>query len=130
MKTHNLPLLQWLLRILSVAAILFIGSFSLDALQEGAGTGTQALNLLMHSLPALVLAAILAIAWRWEKAGGIAFLTLALALAPFVYLLNHSRNHFTVLQSLNVVLIINGPLLLVGALFLLSHRMRTAAGLR
>jgi hypothetical protein len=113
-------ILWWLPRLFTTAVVLFIGSFSADAIESGTAPGVALLHLFMHLLPAILLAALLAIAWRWEKIGGIAFITLGLALAPFVYLLNHQRNNFTAAQSIIVVAIINLPVIVSGLLFLAS----------
>lgn len=113
-------LLHWLPRVLGIATILFIGLLSLDTL----GNTTSALDLFMLLLPALVLALLLAIAWKWERTGGLGFLAVGLGLIPFIYQLNYGRNHFTVGQSLLVVLIVNIPLTLVGILFLVSYHLR------
>lgn len=113
----NSSLLRWVPRLLSIVAILFIGLLSLDTLDDT----TSALDLFMLLLPALVLTSFLALAWKRERTGGIAFLAIGLGLAPFIYQLNHGRNHFSIGQSLLVVLIINIPIALVGALFLISY---------
>lgn len=110
-------LLYWTPRLLGIAAILFIGFLSLDTL----GSSTTFTDLFMLLLPAMVLTLILAIAWRWELTGGITFLLLGLGLIPFIYNLNHGRNHFSVTQSLLVVLIVNVPLVLTGLLFIVSY---------
>ncbi len=120
-------LFRWVPRLFTIAVILFIGSFSADGFQSGIPFAAQLQHVLMHLLPAIFLSLLLAVAWRWQRAGGIALLAVGLSLAPFVFLLNHQRNHFTVAQSLLIVAIINGPIIASGSLFLLSaHKYSNA----
>jgi hypothetical protein len=124
MNKHT-TLLYWTPRLLGIAAILFIGFLSLDTL----ASATTVTDLFMLLLPAMALTLILAIAWRWELAGGITFLLMGLGLIPFIYNLNHGRNHFSVGQSLLVVLIVNVPLVLIGLLFIVSYYRKNKTGM-
>jgi hypothetical protein len=100
--------------------------FALDAFEEGATLSQQLTRFLMHLVPSYFLIAFLLIAWKWEKIGGAIFMIIGLAFAPFIFILNHHRNHFSVANSLLVVLLINMPFVLVGALFWLSaYKKRT-----
>jgi peptidoglycan/LPS O-acetylase OafA/YrhL len=121
-------LFRWVPRLFTIVVILFIGSFSADSFDTDAPLHEALIATTMHLFPAIILAILLAIAWQREKAGGIVLLTLGLALTPFVFMLNHQRNHFTVYQSLIVVAIINLPVIIAGVLFLVSsgkHASRT-----
>jgi hypothetical protein len=116
----------WAPRMLGLAAIAFISMFALDSFEAGRPLTTQLLLFAQHLIPSFILLALLALAWKWEKVGGIAFIAIGLIFSPLVYMLNHGRNHFTVAQSLLVVLIITVPFIITGALFLISynkHRM-------
>jgi hypothetical protein len=113
-------LFRWVPCLFTIAVILFIGSFSADGFERGLPFAMQLQHVFMHLIPAIFLSILLGIAWRWQKVGGIALLATGLALVPFVFLLNHQRNHFTVGQSMLVVAIINGPIIVSGSLFLLS----------
>ena len=117
-------LLHWLPRMLGLATIGFISLFSLDSFDTALSVSEQLLHLGAHLLPSFILLAILAVAWKWEKAGGIIFLLLGLIFSPLVYMLNHGRNHFSIIQSLLVVLIITVPFIITGTLFLLSYRQK------
>jgi hypothetical protein len=97
--------------------------FAFDAF-EPALTMWQAMgHFLIHLLPSFVLCTLLLIAWRHEKTGGLLLMLTGLALSPFVFRLNYERNHFTLSNSLLVVLIINMPFVLAGLLFIVSDRL-------
>ncbi len=118
---NSIKLFYWLPRVLCILAILFISMFALDSFEEGKSIWQQLASLGMHLIPTFILLIFLAIAWKWEFIGGIIFTLIGVVMSPFVFLLNHNRNHFTIAQSLNVVLIITVPFIVVGILFLVSH---------
>jgi hypothetical protein len=120
MKTST-KVLHWLPRILCILAILFISMFSLDAFAPGLTLWQQLGGFLIHNIPSFVLLAVLIVAWKWEKVGGIILTILGLALCIFVFILNYKRNHFPVATSLLNTLIIAIPFVLAGILFILSH---------
>lgn len=120
-------MLYWAPRILGLVAIGFISMFALDSFEARQPLTTQLLHFAQHLTPSFLLLALLALAWKREKIGGIAFITIGLIFSPLVYMLNHGRNHFSVAQSLLVVLIITVPFIITGALFLLSHSKRNTA---
>lgn len=68
----------------------------------------------MHLVPTIAALVVLAIAWRWKWVGGILFIALGL----FYIILAGSRVDWS------AVLLIAGPLFLVGVLFLLNWRYR------
>ena len=103
---------SWAARLLAIAAIAFLSLFALDAPAPGAPWRENAVALAVHLLPSLVLIAILVTAWRTEWLGGLLFL--AAGLSPFVLLANPAW----------VNLMLGGPFLLAGLLFLASHRLR------
>jgi hypothetical protein len=119
-------LLHWAPRILSIAAILFISLFSLDAFQPGIPLKNEIIDWLMHMIPSFFLIIILVIAWKWENIGGIIFLSLGIAFTPFIFLWNYHMNH-SVWISLGVILMITFPFVLTGVLFMLSHHTRRKA---
>jgi hypothetical protein len=120
MKTST-KVLHWLPRILCILAILFISMFSLDAFAPGLTLWQQLGGFLIHNIPSFVLLAVLIVAWKWEKVGGIILTILGLALCIFVFILNYKRNHFPVATSLLNTLMIAIPFVLAGILFILSH---------
>ena len=123
MKT-SISLIYWLPRIICILAILFVSMFALDAFAPGLSVWQQLGDFLMHLIPSFVLLAVLIIAWKWELYGGIAFTIIGLGLSPFIFMLNHNRNHFSVGASLGVVLMITFPFVVVGVLFIISHFLK------
>jgi Na+/phosphate symporter len=119
MKTAKL--LYWLPRIICIAAILFVSMFALDAFRPGATVWQQIGDFIMHLIPSFILAVILAIAWKRELAGGILFTAIGVIMTPFIFNLNHNQNQFSIGESINVVLMISFPFVVVGVLFILSY---------
>lgn len=110
MTTTSARLLLWSPRVLGILACVFLSLFALDAFNEGK-TFSQALPALaIHVAPALLLLTVVAASWRWEWVGGIAFVALAVA-------------YVTIARGrLDWILVISGPFLIVGTLFLWSWR--------
>jgi len=108
MKNLNKKL-YWAPRIFGVVFILFISLFTLDVFGNDFGFWKTIAAFLIHLAPVYVLAVILYIAWRWDLAGGIIFLLLA------VYYI------FTVNSSFLFKMPVAGPLILIGGLFISSN---------
>lgn len=70
--------LAWAPRILGIGFTLFLAVFALDAFDGNGGVGVRLLDFSMHLLPAFVLAAVVAVAWRRERWGGALYVGLAL----------------------------------------------------
>lgn len=119
----KLKLLHWSPRILCIICILFVSLFALDAFGHGKPFGQQMLDFAMHMIPSVVLALILAIAWKWEYIGGIIFVLIGLGLSPFVFIHNYNMNQ-SVWLSLSIILMITIPFAVVGILFIWSHRLK------
>ncbi len=98
----------WTPRILGLLFAAFISIFALDVFQEGRGAWETTVALLMHLIPTALVLAVLAVAWRWEGLGAAGFLLLGCA----YLMMGGGRVHWT------AHLLIAGPLLLLGALFL------------
>jgi len=113
-------ILHWFPRILCIIAILFISLFALDAFEPGLTLGQQLLAFLIHLIPSFILLAILLVAWRWEKIGGIIFTIIGLIASPLVFEHNYRMNE-SVWMSLAVIGLITLPFVLVGILFILSY---------
>jgi hypothetical protein len=110
-------------RILCILAILLISMFALDSFSPER-TFLQNLGaFLTHLIPTFVLVALLIAAWQWELVGGIAFMVIGLAMSPFIYSRNFHMNH-SVGKSLEVLLIVTVPFIIVGILFIVSHFMK------
>jgi len=106
--------LFWAPRVLALLFALFISLFALDVFGEGYGPWETILALLIHLLPTAMVLLALAIAWYWEGVGGILFIALG---ALYVAL---SWGQFDWMAYL----LISGPLLLIGALFLAGRYRR------
>ncbi len=115
MKTSLRRWLFWTPRILCILFAGFLSVFDLDAFGEGLGFWETALAFLIHLIPTWLVLAALALSWRWEWAGGVAFVGLGL----FYLFTTWGRFPW------NVYLIIVGPLFLVGGLFLVNWLYRT-----
>ena len=123
MKT-SVRVFHWLPRILCILAIFFISIFAADAFAPGLTIWRQLEAFFMHLIPSFVLIAVLFISWKWEFTGGIIFIAIGLVMSPFLYMLNHNRNHFSVGISLMNVIILTFPFILTGILFLVSHYLK------
>ena len=100
----------WSPRILGIAVSFVLSLFALDAFTSGRPLDRAMADFAMHLVPALAVLAVVAMAWRRPWMGGVTFVLLAAAYA----LAARSR--------LDWVLVISGPLLVVGLLFLWSWR--------
>ncbi len=96
--------LYWAPRALGVFLAVFSALFALDVFELGLGLGGTLVALAMHLIPTALFAAVLAVAWRWEWVGALAFLGLGLA--------------SVVLARGMVFSVVAGPLMLLGVLFL------------
>jgi len=110
MTTASRNLLLWSPRILGMALCVFIGLFALDAFSGHKPVLQAAMDFTIHLAPALLLVAVVALAWRWEWFGAVAFIGLAIAYGMMVN------------WRMDWVAAISAPLLVVGALFLWSWR--------
>jgi len=122
MKTI-IRIIHWAPRIICILAILFVGMFSLDSFDSRFTVWQQILAFLIHNIPAFILIFFLVIAWKWELIGGMILMAFALGLCPFVFHHNYLMNH-SIWMSLSVILLINFPFVLSGALFVVSHFLK------
>jgi hypothetical protein len=112
-------LLLWSPRIFGILVALFLSLFALDVFNEGKGFREALPAFVIHAAPALLLLLVVAGAWRWEWVGGVVFVLLAALYSVIAR------------QRLDWILVISGPLLVVGALFLLSwHHHKKLHSLR
>jgi O-antigen ligase len=104
-------LLLWAPRLLGAVTCLFLGLFALDAFSEER-TFLQALPAFaIHLAPAAFLCGIVAASWKREWVGGTVFVVCSVAYIGLAR------------GRLDWVLLVSGPLLVVGTLFLLSWRL-------
>ncbi len=89
---------------------MFLSLFSLDVFGEHRGFWETILALLIHLIPVYIVLIVLAVAWRWEWVGALLFNALA------VYYVVSSWDRF----GWSTCVIIAGPLVVVGVLFLLN----------
>lgn len=76
--TMAAKIILWLPRILSILFVIFLSLFAMDVFAFYKGWALiQA--LFIHLLPAIILAAVIVISWRYELAGAISFLLFACA---------------------------------------------------
>ncbi len=106
-------LLFWMPRILGILVAAFVSIFAFDVFGEGYTVWETIAALAMHLIPTAVIIVALAIAWRWERLGGLLFLGLGT-----LYILLTPGNHW------GAYLAISGPLVLVGILFMLDRWYR------
>ncbi len=114
--TRKYLLLLWSARILGIAVSVFLSLFALDAFEPGKSVARAWLDFAMHLVPAALVLAIVALSWRREWFGGVAFILLAAAYAV------------TVGFRLDWIVAISGPLLAVGVMFLWSWRHHARLG--
>lgn len=104
--------LLWAPRVLTILFILFISTFALDAFQENLTLSQAITAFVIHLLPSAILLVILIVSWRWP-AGGVLYIVLAgwyIARFPSRPVLVH--------------VIIAGPAILCGALFIIQYLNR------
>jgi len=97
--------------------------FALDSFDPKYTLWQQLGEFFMHLIPTYILILFLVVAWKWELVGGLILMAFALGLCPFIYFHNYQMNH-SVWESLSVILIINVPFILTGALFVYSYYLK------
>jgi hypothetical protein len=101
------PLRLWSPRILGLVFAAFLSVFALDVFGEGYTFWRTIVALVMHLVPAMIVLAALAIAWRWPWAGGIVFVALGAWYVATTWQRFHGSTY----------VVIAGPLFLLGLLF-------------
>jgi ABC-type Na+ efflux pump permease subunit len=119
MKTL-IKILHWLPRIICILAILFVSMFALDAFESNQTIWQQIGDFIIHLIPSYVLIALLIVSWKWELIGGIIFTLIGVGFSPFIYQHNYNMNH-SVWISLEIILMITLPFIVVGVLFIINH---------
>jgi hypothetical protein len=106
--------MYWTPRVLSIIFLCFLALFSLDVFEPGLSAGQIALGLLMHNIPVIILGVLLAIAWKYEIVGGIAY-----NLAGLVYVFFAFTNvpwYMAIAWSIQIA----GPAFFIGILFMMN----------
>lgn len=104
----------WAPRILGIAFAAFLSIFALDVFNTSGGFWQKVLALVRHLIPTAIVLVALALAWRREWIGAMLFPLLA------VLHLVTAWGRF----DWSVYVVIEAPLLLLGALFLMNWRNR------
>jgi DNA-binding CsgD family transcriptional regulator len=107
MNINAKRVLFWTPRVLCILFAAFLSMFALDVFSEAYSFGETIIALLIHLIPTLIVVIVLAITWRRDWVGTILFTVLA-----FFYVVWSKRFDWA--------LVISGPLLLIGILFLLN----------
>jgi hypothetical protein len=115
-RSPGMQLLYWSPRALCIVFALFISMFAMDVFQEGQGVWSTMLALFMHLIPTFLLIALLVVSWRREWIAGV-----LLPLLAVLYVVWAWGRPFA---SLSTFLLMAGPLVLTGALFLLNWSYR------
>ena len=104
-------LLMWSPRILGILVSLFLGLFALDAFSQSQPFRAALPDFVIHLMPALALLAVVAASWRRAWIGGLGFMGLAV-----LYATTMAKGR------IDWMLVISGPLVVVGGLFWWSWR--------
>ncbi|MBC8319905.1 MAG: hypothetical protein H8E34_04205 [Bacteroidetes bacterium] len=119
----SIKVFHWLPRVICVLAILFISLFAADAFAPGLTIWQQLAAFFIHLIPSFVLLALLIVAWKWEKIGGIIFIVLGLGMSPIIFQHNYNMNN-SIGMSIGIILTITFPFVVVGILFIVSHFLK------
>ncbi len=118
MQNTNRSALYWAPRMLGLAAAIFLATFAFDVFGEGLAFGDLVVAFVIHLIPSMSILAVLAVAWRWERVGGMLFIVLG-----FFYVAM-----FWDPGRWMAYLIIAGPLFVTGGLFMLNHWIMRTEG--
>ena len=123
MSRLSARVLFWSPRILTILFVLFLSAFALEAFNEFHVFWKCILAFCIGLLPAAIVAAILAVAWRWEWLGAALF---ALAALCYAWSWTVPPRHMQWVATAAI----SGPLLVIAALFLANWieraKLRTA----
>ena len=108
MKEPRKTVWFWLPRVIGIVFTLFISMFGFDVFDMGLGFPEIILALIMDMLPAILVAVMVAISWRWEWVGTV--LCVGLAALYFIVMGKH--------MDWVTVLLIPGPLIILAGLWL------------
>lgn len=117
--------IYWLPRLASILFLLFLAMFSLDVFGNNYTFWETVLGLFMHNIPVFILLILLIIAWKHEWIGAIAFI-----LGGLLYI---TRLIITAIINgfewyyLSWSMIIAGPAIAIGILFLINWKLKKKA---
>lgn len=108
-------LLYWSPRIAGIVIIFFVSLFALDVFAEGYSISEMLVGFFIHMLPSFALMIVLALAWRREWIGFVAFT----GAAVFFLLLVLQNDP---LEGLGTTLLFSAPLFVIALLFGVNWR--------
>lgn len=120
MKTST-KVIHWIPRILCILAILIVSMFALDSFSSDRTFWQNITAFMLHLIPSFVLLAVLIVAWKWEKVGGIILTVIGIILLIVLFNLNYKQRQFSLAQSLINVSLLCLPFVISGILFIVSH---------
>lgn len=103
--------------------------FSLDVFEPGLSIGEILLGILMHNIPSIIMAVLLAIAWKKEIVGVVSYFgagIIYIGLVVFNVVNSDLPWYFAITWSLTIA----GPAFVIGALFLICWRRRETLQIR
>jgi len=112
MTTCSRRALFWTPRTLCIAFAVFLSLFALDVFSHGFGFWQTLVALIIHLVPAFIVLAVLALAWRWEWIGAAGFAVAGVLYAKMAW------------QHPSWILTISGPLFVIAGLFLVNWLKR------
>jgi prolipoprotein diacylglyceryltransferase len=98
--------------------------FALDAFEPGQSVWHQLLAFAIQLVPTFILTALLIVAWKWEKTGGIIFVIIGLIFGFFLFRLNYRNHHQSLQNTITTVMALAFPFVLSGVLFIISHYLK------
>ena len=108
--------IYWTPRIAAILIIIFVGMFSLDVFGGEASVWEQLGGFVIHSLPSIVMAIVLAFAWRRPWIGFACFLLVAIFFLRFLIP--------NPLENFGHLLLFSGPMAVVAMLFWADWKWR------
>jgi cell division protein FtsW (lipid II flippase) len=110
--TTTTKVFHWIPRIIGILMTLFIGMFALDAFDPRLSVMQQIMDFLVHLIPAYIALATVLIGWKWDLAGCLIYLVLALIYTFWAF--HHPL----------WILCISVPLLVLSVLFFISWYLK------
>lgn len=114
MKEPKKTVLYWAPRVISILFALFISMFGFDVFDMGIGFPEIILAFFMDMLPAILVAVIIILAWKWELVG-----TILCAGLGLFYIFGMNNN-----MDFVVFLLIPMPLFILAVLWFLGWRRK------
>lgn len=110
--TITTKVFHWIPRIIGILMTLFIGMFALDAFDPRLSVMQQIMDFLVHLIPGYIALATVLIGWKWDLAGCLIYLVLALIYTFWAF--HHPL----------WILCISVPLLVLSVLFFISWYLK------